>query len=118
MFYEQLKKACKQNGTTVTATLKKIGIGTANGTYWTNGSAPSADIVIKLSEFLNVTTDYLLLGKEENTISLQSEGIHQTDGREQELLRNFRLLPDNQKDQLIGRVQLMAEQAAETRKAV
>ena len=51
MFYEQLKKACKENNTSITAVLKKLGIGTANGTYWKNGSSPSADIIVKLSEF-------------------------------------------------------------------
>lgn len=64
MFYDQLKKACTKNNTTVTAALKEIGIGTANGTYWKNGSTPNSDVVIKLSELLNVSTDYLLTGKE------------------------------------------------------
>ena len=63
MFYDQLKQACKDNNTSITAVLKKIGIGTANGTYWKNGSSPSSDIVIQLSEFLNVSTDFLLKGK-------------------------------------------------------
>lgn len=63
MFYDRLKIACKNANTTVTATLKAIGVGTANGTYWKNGSAPSSDVVIKLAEFLGVSTDYLLLGK-------------------------------------------------------
>lgn len=64
MFYEQLKKACKENNTSITAVLKKLGIGTANGTYWKNGSSPSADIVVKLSEFLGVSCDYLLTDEE------------------------------------------------------
>lgn len=76
MFYDQLKKACKNNGTTVTAVLKKIGIGTANGTYWKNGSVPSADIVVQLSEFLGVSTDYLLKGKEnESLINVHGSNI-------------------------------------------
>lgn len=75
MFYEQLKKACKQNGTTITAVLKKIGIGAANGTYWKNGSAPSSDIVVKLSEFLGVSTDYLLKGEEDNS-SIDLHDVH------------------------------------------
>lgn len=75
MFYEQLKKACKQNGTTITAVLKKIGIGAANGTYWKNGSVPSSDIVVKLSEFLGVSTDYLLKG-EKNNSSIDLHDVH------------------------------------------
>ncbi len=68
MFYDRLKYACKNANMTVTATLKAIDIGTANGTYWKNGSVPSSDVVVKLAEFLNVSTDYLLLGKEEAEI--------------------------------------------------
>lgn len=75
MFYDRLKKACKNANTTVTATLKAIGIGTANGTYWKNGSAPSSDVVVKLSEFLGVSTDYLLIGKEGTKIDLPLDAI-------------------------------------------
>lgn len=32
MFYEQFKKPCKENNTSITAVLKKLRIGTANGT--------------------------------------------------------------------------------------
>ncbi|MDE5765459.1 MAG: helix-turn-helix domain-containing protein [Ruminococcus sp.] len=77
MFYEQLRKACKSNHTSITAVLKKIGLGTANGTYWKNGSAPSSDTVVQLAELLNVSTDYLLLGKEDlngNNISNSTIG--------------------------------------------
>lgn len=70
MFYDRLKTACKNAHTTITATLKAIGIGTANGTYWKNGSAPSSDVVVKLAEFLGVSTDYLLLGKENTEIDM------------------------------------------------
>lgn len=69
MFYDRLKIACKNAHTTVTATLKAIGVGTANGTYWKNGSAPSSDVVVKLAEFLNVSTDFLLLGKNETAMA-------------------------------------------------
>ena len=77
MFYEQLRKACKSNHTSVTAVLKRIGLGTANGTYWKNGSAPSSDTVVQLAELLNVSTDYLLLGKDDlngNNISNSTIG--------------------------------------------
>lgn len=75
MFYDRLKIACKNAHTTVTATLKAIGVGTANGTYWKNGSAPSSDVVVKLAEFLNVSTDFLLLGKNETVIDSTPDTI-------------------------------------------
>lgn len=75
MFYDRLKIACKNAHTTVTATLKAIGVGTANGTYWKNGSAPSSDIVVKLAEFLGVSTDYLLLGKKDTKIEITPDAV-------------------------------------------
>ena len=100
MFYEQLKEACKNKKTSVTAVLKAINIGTANGTYWKNGSIPSSDIVVKLAEYLDVTTDYLLTGKE-STSSLDEE--------DQECLDLFRSLSDKDKGKIIGRMETMIE---------
>ncbi len=87
-------------------------------TWKTRGTDPPTKYLVQICDFLKISLEYLLTGEETDETSPQFTEIHQTDGREQELLRNFRLLPDNQKDQLIGRVQLMAEQATETRKAV
>ena len=93
MFYEQLKKACREKGTSVTAVLKKIGVGTANGTYWKNGSVPSSDIVIQLAEFLEVSTDYLLVGKEkEQKTTLILSDI------EEKLINDFRNLSPQGQD--------------------
>lgn len=103
MFYEQLKQACKKENTSITATLKKIGIGTANGTYWKNGSVPSSDIVVQLSEFLNVSTDYLLKGVENNssTVELNDD--------EQELLEYFSKLSDKSKGIILGKAETLVE---------
>ena len=95
MFYDQLKQACKDNNTSITAVLKKIGIGTANGTYWKNGSSPSSDIVIQLSEFLNVSTDFLLKGKKSSIQDNLSED-------EKRLLNMYSLLTDIEKGEILG----------------
>lgn len=102
MFYEQLKKACKNKNTSVTAVLKKIGIGTANGTYWKNGSVPSSDIVVQLAEFLDITTDYLLTGKEDYTKKL-------TDG-EQKLLDNYGKLTEEDKKKASKMIEELADE--------
>ena len=103
MFYERLKYACKNANTTVTATLKAIGIGTANGTYWKNGSIPSSDVVVKLAEFLKISTDYLLLGKEQNIITDDT----------QELITNYNAVDIVAKAMIRERAQTLAELAAE-----
>lgn len=103
MFYERLKSACKNANTTVTATLKAIGIGTANGTYWKNGSIPSSDVVVKLAEFLKISTDYLLLGKEQNIITDDT----------QELITNYNAVDIVAKAMIRERAKTLAELAAE-----
>lgn len=103
MFYEQLKQACKEKHTSITATLKQIGIGTANGTYWKNGSVPSSDIVVQLSEFLNVSTDYLLKGKEKSSPTVQLTAD------ERELLDNFKKLSYDNKIRVKERAEVLAE---------
>lgn len=103
MFYERLKSACKNANTTVTATLKAIGIGTANGTYWKNGSIPSSDVVVKLAEFLKISTDYLLLGKEQNIITDDTR----------ELITNYNAVDIVAKAMIRERAKTLAELAAE-----
>lgn len=100
MFYDRLKQACKNKGTNVTATLKKIGIGGANGTYWKNGSIPSSDIAVKLAEFLGVTTDYLLLGDEIRQLLNDDE---------RELIDYYNRLPEREQQRLISRAATLAE---------
>ncbi|MDE6724576.1 MAG: hypothetical protein K2J79_03130, partial [Ruminiclostridium sp.] len=109
MFYQQLQKACKKANTTVTATLKAIGIGTANGTYWKNGSMPSSENVIQLAEFLGVSIDYLLKGDTANDYINISED-------EKELLNYYKELDDYEKGRIIGKAEELAE-AARRRKA-
>lgn len=60
MFYDNLKKVCKRQGTSVTAVIKEIGLDGSSGTWWKKGSSPSGDILIKLSKRLDVSVDYLL----------------------------------------------------------
>ncbi|MCM1008980.1 MAG: hypothetical protein NC485_13920 [Ruminococcus flavefaciens] len=103
MFYRQLKQACKSNNTSITAVLKKIGIGTANGTYWKNGSVPSSDIVVQLSEFLNVSTDYLLKGKE------KSSPMAELTNDEQEMLLIYKGLSDISKAKVKERAIVLSE---------
>lgn len=113
MFYDYLKQACKENGTSITAVLKKIGVGTANGTYWKNGSVPSSDIVIQLSEFLGVSTDYLLKGKEPNVKQLDLSNA------EQEVLSIYNQLSTISKERILERarvlLELETEQKSETK---
>lgn len=121
---DRIVAIAKERNISISALEKAVGLGNGTIGKWRTQS-PSCDKLLKVANYLNTNINYLITGQEwelktenQNTVSTTENTIYQTDGREQELLRNFRLLPDNQKDQLIGRVQLMAEQAAETRKAI
>lgn len=104
----------KQKGMTVSGVEKELGFGNGAIKRFAS-SSPSIDKIAEISNFLNVSIDYLVYGNVTSTSPSANE-IQITDGREQELLRNFRQLSDSEKDQLIGRVQLMAEMAAKARR--
>jgi len=60
VFYEKLKIACAENGTSPTALAKKLCISTGNTGRWERGKVPGGDILQKMAQELGVTTDYLL----------------------------------------------------------
>lgn len=63
-FYERLDEECKKRGTTPTALLKSLKVSTSKLTAWKNGSMPSSEWVILISESLGTPIEYLLTGKE------------------------------------------------------
>lgn len=98
MDYDIFDTLCKQHGTTPTALVLKLGLSKGNTTSWKNGGNPSVEILIKLSDELNCTSD-LLLGKEpekekQHTIILKPDEI--------ELLSYYNQLPVREQGQLVG----------------
>ena len=67
LFYENLQSVCKEKGITTTAVVNSIGIGNGAASRWKKGSSPTSRIVIELADYLGVTTDRLLIGKQDNT---------------------------------------------------
>ena len=72
MFYQRLKKICDNRGITVTYLLKDLHISTSKGTAWKKGSSPNSEIVKKIANYFNVSTDYLL-GNDNKKITPPSE---------------------------------------------
>lgn len=64
MFYEQLQKLCKENGIKPTPLVKKLGMSSGAIQNWKDGKLPSGEILVRFSEFFNVSLDYLVYGKE------------------------------------------------------
>jgi transcriptional regulator with XRE-family HTH domain len=84
MFYLNFTNRCKDSGISPTALLRTLNISTSKLTAWKNGSMPNSEFLIPISEYLQCSIDYLLLGKE----SYQS-----LNEPENELISIFRKLP-------------------------
>lgn len=60
MFFEQLKKVCKERGTTPTTVTRELGLSTGSMSQWKNGSSPTANVVVKFADYFGITTDELM----------------------------------------------------------
>lgn len=103
MFYEIFTRTCRERGLSPTATLQKLHISTSKLTAWKNGSMPNSEFLIPISEFLGVSIDYLMTGKEKNS------SAEELTADEQELIKYYRQLNDKSQGVLLGRAETMAE---------
>ena len=60
MFYERLKKLCAEKNTTVTTLLNNLNMSTGSTGRWKIGVLPNGETLIKISDYFNVSVDYLL----------------------------------------------------------
>lgn len=60
MFYERLKQLCEERGVALTNVVKELGMSTGNLSKWSSGKIPRSKTLTALSEYFNVSTDYLL----------------------------------------------------------
>lgn len=65
MFFDSLKVACAQRGTSPTTLLKKLGMSTSSVTSWKKGVVPSLKTVYQLAEALGIDPAQLLEGSGE-----------------------------------------------------
>lgn len=99
MFYEIFTKLCDEKGISPTATLQNLKISTSKLTAWKNGSLPSASVLILLSEFFQVSIDYLLTGEDKCNL----ENSHTPN--EIEMLEIFKNFDDREQVKIIGRME-------------
>ena len=104
MFYDNLKQVCDRKGLKITPVVAECGGAKGSITNWKNGAIPNSEIVIRLAERLNVSTDILLLGSEKCTVKSNEEN---------ELLELFNNLSSIDKGKIIERAEVLAERAAE-----
>lgn len=98
MFYDNFIRACQIKKQKPNPVAMQCGGTKSSATSWKNGASPNSDIVAKIAEYLEVSTDFLLLGKETvDDLSLT----------EKELINSFRKLSANEQQRIIGRCEEM-----------
>ena len=60
MFYHQYKLLCEKKKSSPSRIALENGVSKTSVNRWKNGSIPNAEILSKLANYFNVSTDYLL----------------------------------------------------------
>lgn len=92
----------KKNNINAKTLITETGLSNGAITDWKKGRAkPSTDAVAKIADYFNVSTDYIILGKD-NLNSLSS--------REVELLKIFRKLEsEKNQERFIGKAEMLVD---------
>lgn len=70
MFYETVKDLCDEKPIKITALARKLHLSPSAPNNWKEGSLPKVETVMKIAEFFDVSTDYLLYGKQTSPNSI------------------------------------------------
>ena len=104
LFYETFNNLCKKRNISKSKVLSEIGLSTGNLDKWKKGSSINSDAIIKIANYFDVSTDYILTGKDsDQTI----------DTLDLELLNLFRCLNDRQKERFLGKAELIINEMLE-----
>ena len=113
MFWSILIELCNKKNMKPNQVGKQLGISSASFTKWKNGSTPTVDALIKLSEYFNVSIDYLVYGQSPATLEAQSapknDGVFITDKNEKLLIENYRALHYARQIQVLSSIITEAE---------
>lgn len=63
-FYDNVREICRNNGTSVTVMLKTLGRSTGSTGSWKAGVLPTANLLIEMADYLHVSLDELVYGRE------------------------------------------------------
>lgn len=99
---ERILKLLSDSGITAKKLTEDINISSSAISEWKKGKGkPSAEAIIKIAEYFNVSTDYILLGKNINEI-------------DNKILNLFHQLNEDNQDIIIGKIkELIKEQKSE-----
>ena len=102
MFYDNLKLECDKQNLKITKIVAECGGAKGSISNWKKGASPNSDIVAKLAVRLNVSTDYLLFGTDNISLTENS-------GIEKDLIENFKKLSEYEKGYIMGEIKQMLQ---------
>ena len=92
-FIENLEQELDKSNITVYKLCKEIGVSPNTVSNYKNGTIPKIDIVEKISLYLGITTDKLILGKEPDELTVEERKIikayKNTDKARQEIIKEI-----------------------------
>lgn len=90
MFYDQFINLCNKKGISPSKAALINNISKTSVTRWKNGAIPNAEILQKLSEYFNVSTDYLLgnISKNQETFNKAAALIQNSSEQDDSLDEN------------------------------
>lgn len=112
MFWDQFIKLCDEHDIKPNPLAKELGISSGILTRWKSGSLPNTDTLIKISNYFDVSIDYLIYG-EKTHVEMQKydNSILVTDKNECLLIQSYRALHYAKQIQYLSSLITEAEKA-------
>lgn len=111
-FSIRLKELIKDTGYNQVEITRKIGLSKNAISNYVNGQIPNAKILLKLSQFLGTSMEYLLTGKEP-----EIKPVFTLSETEKEMLALFKQLAKKEQYKLIGRIEAILEMQKQVEKS-
>ncbi len=98
---ERLRELIEEHHMRPAEATRELGISGSSFTDWKTGKgSPSLDILIKFSDYFNVSLDYLVRGEEHKTV-FEKNSLELSNSRERKLMEQYRKLPVELQDKLL-----------------
>lgn len=115
--FNRILEQCIINNTTVSELIDMCGLSRSVMTAWKKGNInPKA--LSMISKRLNVSMEYITDGEDSPSDIPKNNSIQLINARENELLRLFRTIPEEEQLKLMGRLELLSELAKTEENAV
>ena len=111
MFFDNFVRLCEQKGVKPSRALTEAGVPKSAYSYWRteagagNEAKPTNQNAVKLSQYFNVTVDYLLTGNQKENPPQQPQS--EVDAAVERIRRKLESMPKEQREALMNLIEKM-----------